>query len=110
MRLKLLKKDPVDHSMRRGCHAPETLDDKGFPWQFAAGDVAAPRRFDRKLSPYHDGMAETKHHVRTPSRNKPAWRYEILANAASAAAIVAAMSSGLCAEETKPASNADGAR
>ncbi len=36
--------------------------------------------------------------------------YADCANAASAAAMVAAMSSGLCAADTKPASNADGAR
>jgi len=121
--------------MRGSAHAPETLERKGLPDIFTRGvrvSLLLPRQRTGKLSSYPDEISGPKRHVRASGagqthRGTRKFRtdgvgkttgagitgnelYRTLANATSAAAMVAAMSSGLCAADTKPASNADGAR
>jgi len=65
--LKLLRKQPVDHSTRGAAHAPETLERKGFPDNVARGLHAfpsLPRQRDGKLSSYPDAISAPTRRVR----------------------------------------------
>ena len=137
--IEMIRKNPVDHSMRGDCYASETLEGKGFPGNSVRATHTGPQVTAKVLpqtvvksrrntrihilraihwirrdpSRYHEVPDYGRREVGRPAfdpPNYPSLHHEILANAASAACIVAAISSGWCAADTKPASNADGAR